>query len=540
MTAILDNRRCLLAAAIISAEALLLVLAYRLGFGVSIALSPSQGICEFVGGGASLCAAMPSLLAIYAIIFVVPVISFLATGRIDPAPAIAAIQNAKRPDYFLVLNFAGLAALSAPWLLVLWGFPDTAMSKGGLLWTLGTLFAVGGFALWLSEPRNLLAFFTPVRSLVLIIPILIAIASVGAGGYFWAIDWVKTLTFRSTDAFLRMIGESTDLHAADIMIIGVGDFRAKLLEGCSGFSGMAMVSLVVFLYGLASRQRLKLGRVLVLIPLAILLSWIVNILRISSIMLIGAYVSPDLAINAFHSYAGWISFTVLSAILIILSESVPWFRRAGNPANRPATRFFSDRTAAEILPFALFLATGLIVSALFPVPAAGYPIIAIVAGLSIAAFFPIYSGVLQSICPLSVASGLFVGILWLFAQGGGDPVPIADILGAAAPAMAGIWVLMRLIGTILFIPLIEEMFFRSYLLRRLDFGGGWGPTVALILTSVAFASLHGEWVLALIAGLIFGGLVLRSGKVGDAVVAHVVANATIALWAISIDDWSVI
>jgi membrane protease YdiL (CAAX protease family) len=47
-------------------------------------------------------------------------------------------------------------------------------------------------------------------------------------------------------------------------------------------------------------------------------------------------------------------------------------------------------------------------------------------------------------------------------------------------------------------------------------------------------------VLALIAGLIFGGLVLRSGKVGDAVVAHVVANATIALWAMSIDDWSVI
>jgi exosortase E/protease (VPEID-CTERM system) len=479
MTAIFDNRRCLLAATIFSAEALFLVLAYGFGFGVSLAQSPSQGICEFVGGGASLCAAVPPILAISAMIFVVPVIFFLATGRIDLAPAVAAIQNAKRPDYYLVLNFAGLAALSAPWLLVLWGFPDTAISKGGLLWTLGTLFIVGGFVLWLIEPRNLLGFFTPVRGLVLISPVMIAFASFGADGYFWTIDWVKTITFRSADGFLRMIGESTDLHAADVMIIGVGGFRAELQEACSGFSGMAMVSLVVFMYGLASRQRLKLGRVLVLIPLAILLSWIVNIVRISSIMLIGAYVSPDLAINAFHSYAGWISFTVLSAILIILSESAPWFRRAGHSANRPATRFFSDRTAAEILPFALFLASGLIVSALFPVPAAGYPIIAIVAGLSIAAFFPIYSGVLQSICPLSVASGLFVGILWLFAQGEGDPAPIADILGAAAPAAIGIWIMMRLLGTILFIPLIEEMFFRSYLLRRLDFGGERGPTVAL-------------------------------------------------------------
>ena len=253
MTAIFDNRRCLLAATIFSAEALFLVLAYRFGFGVPIALSPSQGICEFVGGGASLCAAMPTILAISAMIFVVPVIFFLATGRIDLAPAVAAIQNAKRPNYFLVLNLAGLAALSAPWLLVVWGFPDMAMSKGGLLWTFGALSAVGGFALWLSEPRNLLASFTPVTGLVLIAPIMIAFASFGADGYFWTIDWVKTLTFRSTDTFLRMIGESTDLHAADIMIIGVGGFRVELQEACSGFSGMAMVSLVVFLYGLASR-----------------------------------------------------------------------------------------------------------------------------------------------------------------------------------------------------------------------------------------------------------------------------------------------
>ena len=456
------------------------------------------------------------------------------------APAIRAVDRADRPGLFLGANAAGVAALLTPWLLVLGGLPELVAPFGGSLWTLGTVLTVGGFALWLAEPRTLLALLTPTHCLALAAPVILALVSFTADGIFWPVEWVKILTFQGTDLFLRLLGESPDLHRADMMILGVGDFWAELQEPCSGFSGMAMVSLVLFLYGLASRQRLRMERILILIPVAVLLSWVMNIVRISGIMLIGAYISPDLAINAFHSYAGWIAFTMLSALLMIGVESTPWFHREARVAAFSAPPFFADRKAAEILPFALFMTASLIVGASFSMPATGYPIIAAVTGLSIAAFFGVYRSALAGPSPLSVASGLLVAALWLAGQGDGNALPAADILGPAAPLTVGFWVLMRVLGTTVFIPLIEEMFFRSYLLNRLDLGGKWGKPVALVLSSAAFAGLHELWLLALVSGLIFGALVLRSGKVGDAIVAHMVANGTIALWAVVFNDWSVI
>ena len=79
-------------------------------------------------------------------------------------------------------------------------------------------------------------------------------------------------------------------------------------------------------------------------------------------------------------------------------------------------------------------------------------------------------------------------------------------------------------------PLVEELFFRGLLLRSLArrFGPGW----ALAGSSLAFAVIHFEPLQtpALFAvGLVFGALVLRSGRLGPALWAHGAFNAVVVV-----------
>ena len=90
---------------------------------------------------------------------------------------------------------------------------------------------------------------------------------------------------------------------------------------------------------------------------------------------------------------------------------------------------------------------------------------------------------------------------------------------------AGFVVLALLV--VLGAPVIEELFFRGLLLRAAErrVGTRW----ALAISSVAFAASHFELVqfpgLALV-GLVFGILVVRTGRLGPGIAAHLAFNAT--------------
>ena len=99
----------------------------------------------------------------------------------------------------------------------------------------------------------------------------------------------------------------------------------------------------------------------------------------------------------------------------------------------------------------------------------------------------------------------------------------------------------RLVGTTVFVPVIEELFFRGDLLERFSPSGrGWSMILAIVVSTAFFAVLHDRWIVAAIAGLVFAGLVWRSRNVTDAIVAHAVANGVIALWALTTDAWHIL
>jgi CAAX prenyl protease-like protein len=95
------------------------------------------------------------------------------------------------------------------------------------------------------------------------------------------------------------------------------------------------------------------------------------------------------------------------------------------------------------------------------------------------------------------------------------------------------------------VPIAEELAFRGFLLRRLiaaDFEAvslqRW-TLLAVLVSSVAFGLMHGDrWVAGSIAGLLYAGAQRWRGRIADAVVAHGITNALVAIWVVWGGHWS--
>jgi membrane protease YdiL (CAAX protease family) len=111
---------------------------------------------------------------------------------------------------------------------------------------------------------------------------------------------------------------------------------------------------------------------------------------------------------------------------------------------------------------------------------------------------------------------------------------------------AVIWplALARLAGSALAVPIAEELFWRSFLMRwvdRLDFLQQ-DPTRcslrALGLQALVFGAEHDLWLAGMIAGLAYGWLYRHTGRLWPGIVAHAITNGLLGLWVLSTQDWT--
>jgi CAAX prenyl protease-like protein len=147
----------------------------------------------------------------------------------------------------------------------------------------------------------------------------------------------------------------------------------------------------------------------------------------------------------------------------------------------------------------------------------------------------------------AVGIGVFVYVVWigvplLASSPLAEPAPIA--LDELFPPLAVAWVVARALGAVITVPIIEELAFRGFLLRRLidsDFTRvpyeRWSWRAALI-SSIAFAALHQQWLGGLVAGLAYAYAQTRRGLLVDAIVAHAVTNLLIAVEVLVLGHWT--
>jgi len=108
------------------------------------------------------------------------------------------------------------------------------------------------------------------------------------------------------------------------------------------------------------------------------------------------------------------------------------------------------------------------------------------------------------------------------------------------------WLLIRLAGYVVTVPIAEELAFRGFLTRRLiqaDFDRlpvGTFSWVSFCISSILFGALHGSfWLGGTLAGLLFGLALYRRRMLCDAVQAHATTNALIAVYVLITGHWSV-
>ena len=115
-----------------------------------------------------------------------------------------------------------------------------------------------------------------------------------------------------------------------------------------------------------------------------------------------------------------------------------------------------------------------------------------------------------------------------------------------APAFrTGAWfVFFRLAGSILLVPIAEELFWRAWLMRRLISPRfekvllGTYRGEAFWLTAVLFASEHGAyWDVGLAAGVIYNWWMIRTRSLADCILAHAATNAALAAYVLLAHQW---
>ena len=103
---------------------------------------------------------------------------------------------------------------------------------------------------------------------------------------------------------------------------------------------------------------------------------------------------------------------------------------------------------------------------------------------------------------------------------------------------------MRLSGAILVVPVMEELFWRSFLMRWLQHpkflsvdpsAVGWR---AILFSSILFATEHRLWFAGLLAGLAYGWLYKRSGNLWVPILAHAVTNGLLGAYVLSTGSWT--
>ena len=104
--------------------------------------------------------------------------------------------------------------------------------------------------------------------------------------------------------------------------------------------------------------------------------------------------------------------------------------------------------------------------------------------------------------------------------------------------------LFRTLRAIVLVPIIEELFWRAWLLRWLvspDFEKvplGAYTASSMWLSALLFASEHGPyWEVGLIAGLAYNFLMIRTKSLGDCILAHAITNGVLSLFVLMTGRW---
>jgi hypothetical protein len=236
---------------------------------------------------------------------------------------------------------------------------------------------------------------------------------------------------------------------------------------------------------------------------------------------------------------------------------------------------------AYLAPFAAFLGClflGQLVSGLFegaaawPLAEPQYwvnPLQTLLCGAMLIHWWPVYETRKPGGLLFTFAIGIVVFFLWVGLQAGLEWAVAKEVLGAQvthflhwaglgapraegfepwyfpSPAANAVSVGLRFLRLAVVVPLLEEIFWRGFLLRwlidpnfeRVPFGT-FRPA-AFAITTVGFCLEHqpADWPAALLCGALYNLVAIRTKSLSSCVLAHALTNLLLGLYVMKTGQW---
>ena len=209
-------------------------------------------------------------------------------------------------------------------------------------------------------------------------------------------------------------------------------------------------------------------------------------------------------------------------------------------------KIFASPVLVRVIPFAVFAALTMLQGRLGD--ASQYWIYALktlIGAWLLWLMFPYVKEMLWKLSWEAVIVGIAVFVVWVGLDGY-YPL-LAERAGSFNPqrtygdgsVLALVFIIVRMIGSSLVVPPLEEVFYRSFIYRFLiksDFLNvplnrmNWR---AFLIGGAIFGFGHYEWLPGILCAFAYQGLVIRKNRLGDAITAHAVTNFLLSLWVLA-------
>jgi CAAX prenyl protease-like protein len=145
--------------------------------------------------------------------------------------------------------------------------------------------------------------------------------------------------------------------------------------------------------------------------------------------------------------------------------------------------------------------------------------------------------------------GILVFLLWIAPPQffGFAPRRLGFDPGIFAHQPAAYWttVVFRFVRLVLVVPVLEEIFWRGFLLRylinekfyRVEFGTFSWVSFAIVTAAFAFSHSSADWVAALITGALYNFVAYRTRSLTSCILAHAVTNLALGVWIMNTRQW---
>jgi exosortase E/protease (VPEID-CTERM system) len=336
------------------------------------------------------------------------------------------------------------------------------------------------------------------------------------------------------------------IYQPETFTIGAAGFRIWIAPECSGYEGMGLVLLLTGAHLWAARRRLRFPRALILLPIGLSVIWLANAVRIATLVTLGAWGYGAVAMDGFHSQAGWLALDAVGLGLILAAGR--WsYLTADVPGHATEEEDASWTTGAYLAPLLAIIAASMVARA-FSAGGADhlYPMRIAAAAVALWCYRRRYARIRRTASWEAVGVGVAAFALWMALEplAPARPSGPSDPTAGMGTGWAWVWLVVRVVGSVLVVPIAEELAFRAYLTRRLIAADYWRLPVgafswpSLVISSGLFGLLHGRWLAGTLAGLLYALALYRRREPGDAVVAHATTNALIAAVVLITGDWS--